>query len=151
MCPQSLPRPRRKMPLCFSPVLFFISFLSVSTSLCVCPSLVFSLALSLHLPSHLSPHCVLSPCALPLFSSLCLCASLSISLRLSVHSRLLSPSSAVSQCLFPQSSSVSTSPGCSLPFLRSLSKLAQPWPTGSSVAARPLLVPEKFRCQSLRQ
>lgn len=118
--------------LCFRPQCLYLS-------LCLCLSLVFSLAPSLHLPPHLSFQTPASLFSLGFFShylgdSLFPEPSLSLPDSLSISAPSLP-------------GSVSISPGVSFPFLQKPPQLAWPWPTGSLVAARPLLVSTKLLWQ----
>lgn len=149
------PRPGRNMSLCFSPVLLLSRPSSLLLPLFLSlPSLVFFLALSFCLHPHLSPTVSCPSVSMSLAPHFLRSPSLCFSSHISAtpHSpSLVSPSSAVSVS-FPHCLPLSPSLlGVSLPCLQSLPKLAQPLPTGSLVAARPLLVPTKFRCWSLGQ
>ena len=142
---------------CASSLSSFLHFLPqcphFSPCLCACLSLVFRLALSLHLPPHFSLHCVLLLCLhVP-----CLDFLVCVSVPLLSHLCDLpcpepSPSLLCCHCLpAPAFLSLHLSWVCPSPSFRSFPKLAQPWPASSLVAARPLLVLAKFRCRSLGQ
>lgn len=147
MCPVSPQGPAGRWH-CASLLSFHLLSQCLYLSLCLCLSFSSFLSCSIFLPS-LSPMCPGSMSLASISFSVCLCFSAHISETLRSFPSLLSPSSAGSPRLFPQGLPLSPSPrGAPSLSFRSLSKLAQPWPAGSSVAARPLLVPE-FRCWSL--